>query len=434
MQDPPVLGHVALGYSPIIDRQRNVISTRLTVFAGQSDGGADAAALLQALRPLLPAAEADTATLTLRSLDLAPTNPRPPSAPAAAAVAAAAAPTLPPMSLNVADESLLRAVLAQEPGSQMMIEVPAFMAGDPALAATLRRLRGAGTPLLVKGRSSAPLAPEVLACFSHVIVEAGEERRSGGRPEGGRAGLTTLQAGVRTTVDAENAFRLGAGAVIGWPLDDPPPAAGGRARQGTDVQVVLELIQGVDREDPVPRLEAVLKRDPALAFKLMRYINSAAFGLRVEINSFGHALMLLGYQRLKRWLALLLANSSRSPNARPMVYAAVRRGLLMEELARDRGDAAMRSEMFICGVFSLLDRLLEQPLPELLRSVPVPDIVQQALSGEGGPYLPYLQLVQAIELESVYDIREGTERLLLGAAEVNRSVLAALKAALQLDG
>jgi EAL and modified HD-GYP domain-containing signal transduction protein len=184
----------------------------------------------------------------------------------------------------------------------------------------------------------------------------------------------------------------------------------------------------------VPRLEAVLKRDPALAFKLMRYINSAAFGLRVEINSFGHALMLLGYQRLKRWLALLLANSSRSPNARPMVYAAVRRGLLMEELARDRGDAAMRSEMFICGVFSLLDRLLEQPLPELLRSVPVPDIVQQALSGEGGPYLPYLQLVQAIELESIYDIREGTERLLLGAAEVNRSVLAALKAALQLDG
>ena len=75
----------------------------------------------------------------------------------------------------------------------------------------------------------------------------------------------------------------------------------------------------------------------------------------------------------------------------------------------------MRSEMFICGVFSLLDRLMEQPLPELLRSVPVPDPVQQALRGEGGPYLPYLQLVQAIEQESVFDIREGSERLLLSA-------------------
>jgi EAL and modified HD-GYP domain-containing signal transduction protein len=307
------------------------------------------------------------------------------------------------------------------------------MAADAGLSATLRQLRANGTPLLVKGRSSAPLAPEVLACFGHAIVEPGEQRRMVARPEGGRPGLATLQAGVHSTAQADEAFRLGASAVIGWPFGDPLPASGGRARQATDVQVVLELIQGVEREDPVPRLEAVLKRDPTLAFKLMRYINSAAFGLRVEINSFGHALMLLGYQRLKRWLALLLANSSRSPNARPIIFAAVRRGLLMEELARDRGDSSMRSEMFICGVFSLLDRLMEQPLPELLRSVPVPDTVQQALSGEGGPYLPYLQLVQAIEQESVYDIREGAERLLLSALEVNRSVLAALKAALQLD-
>ena len=54
MQDHPVLGHVALGYSPIIDRQRNVIATRLTVFAGRPDGTPDAAALLQALAPVGP--------------------------------------------------------------------------------------------------------------------------------------------------------------------------------------------------------------------------------------------------------------------------------------------------------------------------------------------------------------------------------------------
>jgi len=58
----------------------------------------------------------------------------------------------------------------------------------------------------------------------------------------------------------------------------------------------------------------------------------------VEINSFGHALMMLGYQRLKRWLALLLASSAKGSNAKPTMYAAVRRGLLMEELAREHGD------------------------------------------------------------------------------------------------
>ena len=114
--------------------------------------------------------------------------------------------------------------------------------------------------------------------------------------------------------------------MLGWPFDDPLPPPGGRAGPAAGVQVVLDLIQGVDREDPVPRLEAVLKRDPTLAFRLLRLLNSPAFGLTVEIQSFGQALMLLGSQRLKRWLALLLATSGNASNAKPLVAAAVRRG------------------------------------------------------------------------------------------------------------
>jgi c-di-GMP phosphodiesterase len=60
--------------------------------------------------------------------------------------------------------------------------------------------------------------------------------------------------------------------------------------------------------------------------------------------------------------------------------------------------------------------------------------VQQALRGEGGPYLPYLELVRAIEQEAVFDIRERAEALMLGMATVNRAVLMALRAARQLDG
>ena len=94
----------------------------------------------------------------------------------------------------------------------------------------------------------------------------------------------------------------------------------------------------------------------------------------------------------------------------------------------------MRGEMFICGVFSLLDRLLQQPFAELLPNVPVPERVAQALRGEGGPYQPYLELVRAIEQESIYDMRERAEALMLGPATVNRAVLVALRAARQLDG
>jgi c-di-GMP phosphodiesterase len=202
----------------------------------------------------------------------------------------------------------------------------------------------------------------------------------------------------------------------------------------SDVSTVVELMQGVDKEEPVHKLEAVLRRDPTLGFRLMRYLNSAAFGLRVELSSFSHALMMLGYQRLKRWLALLLASSVKGANAKPVMFAAVRRGFLMEELGRDQGDAEARGEMFICGVFSLLDRMLQQPMSDLLSNVPVPERVQQALLGEGGPFGTMLSLVQAIEQESVFDIRDLSEQLLLSPGVVNRALLVALHGARQLDG
>jgi EAL and modified HD-GYP domain-containing signal transduction protein len=177
----------------------------------------------------------------------------------------------------------------------------------------------------------------------------------------------------------------------------------------------------------------VLKTDPTLAFRLMRYINSPAFGLSVEINSFRHAIMVLGYNRLKRWLALLLASGSKDPNVKPVMYAAVRRGLLMEELGRQGASSDQRSEMFICGVFSLLDRLMGQPLPDLMRSIPVPDAVRVALVDGSGPYHAQLELVRAVEAESVFDIRGAAEATMLGLPEVNHALLRALAGARQLD-
>jgi EAL and modified HD-GYP domain-containing signal transduction protein len=182
----------------------------------------------------------------------------------------------------------------------------------------------------------------------------------------------------------------------------------------------------VDREEPAERLEAVVRNDPSLAFRLMRYINSPGFGLSVEISSFRHALMILGYQRLKRWLALLVTSAIDDPDIKPLMFMAVRRGLLMEELARPSGDDTLRNELFICGVFSLLDRMLAQPFDKLLKTIPVPASVQQALVDDEGPCAPFLALAQAVEIESQYDIREVAEKLMLSHGQVNRALLQSL--------
>lgn len=391
MMDHAVLGQVALGYSPLIDAQRAVAATRLTVFPQRPDARVDAADLLQAVAEVWPA---DGGRVLL----------------------------------NIASEPLLAAVLAARPAANVVVEVPAFMAADDAHAELLQAAQRAGTAMLVKGRPMRELAPAVLACFQQAIVE-GEEQHEPGL----RMAQRPLVAGVRTQAAVNAALKAGAAGTLGWPFDDAPETTDAKAGTQPDLATIVELIRRVDQQEPVERLEASLKLDPALAFKLMRYINSPAFGLRVEIGSFRHAIMMLGYQRLKRWLALLLVSASKDHDMRPVMFAAVRRGLLMEELARRQGDDEMRSEIFICGVFSLLDRMMKQPFDALMRTIPVPEGVSQALAHGAGPYQPYLDVALAVEQESLFDLRDAAERLMVSVEVVNRAALVALAAAQQLD-
>ena len=415
MQAHPVLGQVTLGYSPLVNRQRNVVATRLTVFPSRPDGLPDVPALLRAVSEVWPAAAGEAPTSAPRGPDAEPGGLRW------------------PVSLNLAGESLLQSAMAHPLPPQLMLEVPAFMAADPMHAAQIKALHASGNVMLIKGRPRSPLPADMLGCFAHSIVEEGEDGRSGPGAEPGARQITTIQAGATTLAGIEAAFGRGAVATFGWPLGDEPPISASRDAVPSDVGQVVELMNGVDRDMPVARLEGILKRDPTLAFRLLRYLNSPGFGLSVEVTSFGHAVMLLGPQRLKRWLALLLASSSKDPNARPLLFAAMRRGLLLEALTGDSDDAGMRGEIFICGIFSLLDRLLRQPMASLLKSVPMPERVNLALCGQGGPYAPYLALACAIEQESMLDIRDCTERLFMGPAEVNRALLASLAAARLLE-
>ena len=176
----------------------------------------------------------------------------------------------------------------------------------------------------------------------------------------------------------------------------------------------------VDREEPIDRLEAVLKNDPTLAFRLVRYINSAAFGLRVEISSFRHAIMMLGYQKLKRWLALLLASASNDPNMKPVMFAAVRRGLFMEELVRSAGDEQMGSELFICGVSRCWTRHDgPEPFEQLLEDVRCRRTSSMRWCRAPAATCRTWSWWRAVEQESMFDIRNAAEALMLSAAEVN---------------
>jgi c-di-GMP phosphodiesterase len=393
----PVLGQVALGYSPVFDAKRQLQALRLSILPAQAGARPDMAALVAALQQGLGEdAEA--------------------------------------LWLNVAGEGPLADLISAMPPPHMAVEVPAFMACDAQYSSALQVLHAAGSQLLIKGRPPSVVPKEVLACFSRCIVASDEDLRGPANPEAlPLRRLPFVQSAVHSAADLQLAFERGAAAVQGWPLQRNPAAAAGKKGMPPGAKAIVELMAGVDREAPSEQLEAVLKQDANLAFRLLRYLNSPAFGLRVEISSFRHALMMLGYARLKRWLALLLVQSSSEPDARPLMFAALRRGLMMEALLGPQAEEQMRSELFICGLFSLLEPQLGQPLPELLRSVPAPPAVAEALVDNEGPLWPYLELVLAVEQEAGIDIVQHASALLLPLAQVNQALLHALRVARQLQ-
>ena len=386
--DHPVLDQVVLGASSLFDVKRAPVAAHMTVFPQRPDAAIDAAGLLQVIDVIAP-------------------------------------PEAGPLMLSVANEAGLRALLAAPTAPHLMIEVPGFMLSDPELAVHLQERVATGLSLVLGGRVPDAAPPHLWSLFRAVTVDRANIRNPLPNGIGGKP-LQRYFVGADGPAMSAGALKAGFSAVVGWAVGDAPGADSKPRPIPAGVTTTVDLMQRVDRQEPAEKLEAVVKNDPTLAFRLMRYLNSPGFGLSVEISSFRHALMILGYQRLKRWLALLVTSAIDDPDMKPLMQLAVRRGLLMEEIARPGGDDALRNELFICGVFSTLDRMIGQPFEQLLKTIPVQESVAQALAHDSGPCAPFLALARAVETESAYDIRECAEALMLSVGDVNRALAKSL--------
>jgi c-di-GMP phosphodiesterase len=148
---------------------------------------------------------------------------------------------------------------------------------------------------------------------------------------------------------------------------------------------MLQLVAAL--QDPrieISELEGLVSRDIALSYRLLRYINSAFFGLRREVDSIGRALMLLGIDNVKRWATLsIFAGVDEKP--RELIETALVRARFCE-LAGEGN----RDQLFTLGLFSVVDALMDAPMEDVLESIPFPEDMRAALisgAGEKGELL-----------------------------------------------
>ncbi|KQQ39995.1 histidine kinase [Duganella sp. Leaf126] len=337
--------------------------------------------------------------------------------------------------LEAVPEMLSADALHRMPPARTVLSLPAAVLADPDTLQAVHALRAGGVGILLRHVSRAPAGLRLSSLASYVEVRfSGADVATQARAYAAlkQSGLTMVARPVSNWTDFDACAALGLNAFVGKLHLTPRPGSSARGLNPAQTFIV-QLMQMVRENADLAQIEAVLRRDPTLSYKLLRFINSAGFGAGREVQSLRQALTLLGYAPLQRWLTLLLATASSNGYSPVLLETAVVRGRLAELLARDTLGKSEAEQVFVAGMFSLLDRLLGMTMEEVLGAVQLPDGVIEALLTRSGRYGPYLALAEACELNSDL-VAALAIALKLRPEDINRAHLQALAWAQQMAG
>ncbi len=190
---------------------------------------------------------------------------------------------------------------------------------------------------------------------------------------------------------------------------------------------IIKLLNLVMSHTEFPLIEAQFKPDPGLSYKMLRFINSPAVGLRYPVRSIGHALLMLGHDQLYRWLTLLLfTHQDADGRSQALLRNALVRARFAEILGEDSLAKEYRGGLFIVGILSMLDALLNVPMEQALAPLNLSEPIVEALLHGRGVYAPYLRLAAACESSDRQAIGRLTEALDLSPEAVNLAHINAL--------
>ena len=160
---------------------------------------------------------------------------------------------------------------------------------------------------------------------------------------------------------------------------------------------LADLLSRLRRDVDSREIAEVLKQDPALSLRLLRYINSASVGLREEVTSIERALLQLGREKLYRWLSLLLYGADAGNAAAPALLESALVRARMLELLGEGLPPAQREALFLVGLFSLVDAVLRVPMAHALEQLAAAPEIVAAVARNEGPMAALLRLAVACE-------------------------------------
>ena len=188
----------------------------------------------------------------------------------------------------------------------------------------------------------------------------------------------------------------------------------------------LRMLTAVSQPElDVRQIENLVKGEASLCYRLLRYLNSAAFGFANEIHSVRHALSILGEREVRRWIRLVASLAAGQDKTSDLVLAALVRARFCELLSPkiQHGD----SDLFLTGMLSLMDTILEIPMRQVLESIPIDHESKSVLLGVDSRLRPFYQLMLAQESGEWKVVTELASQLQLSEHDVANSYWQAMQ-------
>lgn len=334
--------------------------------------------------------------------------------------------------INFTRELLMSGVAKTLPPAQTVIEILEDIEPDRDLIETCRDLKEAGYTLALDDYTIHNSTQNPLLELSDILkvdlIHSSESESRAIVLKHGNNGRKLLAEGVETPEEFAEALSLGYSLFQGY-FFSKPLIVPGKDIPGNKLAHVRLLQELNQRELNFHSVEHIMKQDMSLCYMLLKYINSAYFGLRAEITSIMQALLLLGEEQVRKWASLVLITFMGADKPSEVVVRALIRGYMSEMLAVHVGLVEHESELFLMGMFSMLDVLMDQPISDIIEGMNLGKDMKEALLGGDNTHRQLHELVLAYERGDWDKLDIAAARLGMGSELIPDVYLAAVERA-----
>lgn len=304
-----------------------------------------------------------------------------------------------PCFINFTEELLEKDIAASFPHNQVVIEVLEDVQPTPQIISILKKLKAKGYKIalddFVYDRKLEPLI--ALAEIIKIDVRLTPlEAIHKTLHKLSRHNVKLLAEKVESLEEFERANKLGFHYFQGYFFSKPENILV-KELESAKINLFNLLAEVTKKTTSLKRLHKIISVDLAISYKLLRFLNSAYFYRLEKVKSVKHAIAFLGEKELRRFIILVIISHLATDKPGELVRLSLVRAKFCELLAKKSDLAHYDSEIFLVGLLSFIDIMLENEMKSIMDKLPVIDPIKDALTSHSGIFFPFLDAVIAYE-------------------------------------